>query len=66
MHQPEDRGGVGDAGLSARSLSVQVAMKIAFVGNQGGRDVIAVYADMVRTLEDEFGAEARFAVWLDR
>lgn len=41
-------------------------MKIAFVGNQGGRDVIAVYADMVRTLEDEFGAEARFAVWLDR
>ncbi len=43
-----------------------MAVKIAFVGNQGGRDVIALYADMARTLADEFGTEARFAVWLDR
>lgn len=43
-----------------------MAVKIAFVGNQGGREVIAVYADMARTLIDEFGTAVRFAVWLDR
>lgn len=40
-------------------------MRVAFIGNQGGRDVIAMYAGMARVLADEFGVRARLAVWLD-
>lgn len=40
-------------------------MRIAFVSNQGGRDVLALYAGMAHTLEAEFGASVNFAVWLD-
>jgi hypothetical protein len=38
---------------------------IGFIGNQGGREVVAMYAAMARTLAQEFGHAARFAVWLD-
>lgn len=41
-------------------------MKIAFIGNQGGREVIALYASMARTMIDEFGVEPRFALWLEK
>lgn len=44
----------------------QLGLNIAFIGNQGGREVIAQYATMARTLADDFGAEPRFAVWLDK
>lgn len=40
-------------------------MKVAFIGNQGGRDVYDFYAGMANTLHDGFGASGRFAVWLD-
>jgi hypothetical protein len=40
-------------------------MKIAFIGNQGGRDVVSMYAAMARVLIDEFDVSARFSVWLD-
>jgi Capsule polysaccharide biosynthesis protein len=42
-----------------------MASKIAFIGNQGGREVVSIYAGMARILIDEFGITARFAVWLD-
>ena len=38
-------------------------MKVAFIGNQGGRDVYAFYAAMAKVLIDDFGASCRFAVW---
>jgi hypothetical protein len=38
---------------------------VAFIGNQGGRDVVAFYAGMARTLAEEFGIQSRFTVWLD-
>lgn len=41
-------------------------MKILFVGNQGGREVIAQYAGMARTLTEEFGIATRFALWLEK
>jgi hypothetical protein len=41
-------------------------MKVAFIGNQGGREVYAFYAGMAKALHDGFGASGRFAVWLDR
>ena len=40
-------------------------MKVAFIGNQGGREVYAFYAGMAKTMQEEFGASSRFAVWLD-
>lgn len=40
-------------------------MNIAFIGNQGGVDVLSFYIGMARTLVAEFGADVRFAVWLD-
>lgn len=40
-------------------------MKVAFIGNQGGRDVYAFYAGMAATLNDDFNVSSRFAVWLD-
>jgi hypothetical protein len=40
-------------------------VKVAFIGNQGGREVIAMYGGMARALAEEFGARARIAVWLD-
>jgi hypothetical protein len=40
-------------------------MKIAFIGNQGGREVYAFYAGMAKALHGGFGAAGRFAVWLD-
>lgn len=40
-------------------------MKVAFIGNQGGREVYAFYAGMAKALHDGFGASSRFAVWLD-
>lgn len=40
-------------------------MKIAFIGNQGGREVYAFYAGMATTLKDDFNVSSRFAVWLD-
>ncbi len=40
-------------------------MKVAFIGNQGGREVYAFYAGMANALQDGFGAASRFAVWLD-
>lgn len=39
--------------------------QILFVGNQGGRAAIELYAEMARTLIDEYGAQASFAVWLN-
>lgn len=40
-------------------------MKVAFIVSQGGREVIAMYAGMARALAEEFGVQARIAVWLD-
>lgn len=40
-------------------------MRIAFVGNQGGRDVVEFYAGMARGLRSFPGASAEFALWLD-
>jgi hypothetical protein len=40
-------------------------MKVAFIGNQGGREVYAFYAGMAKALQVGFGASSRFAVWLD-
>lgn len=40
-------------------------MKVAFIGNQGGREVYAFYAGMAKALHEGFGASSRFAVWLD-
>lgn len=40
-------------------------MKVAYIGNQGGREVYAFYAGMAKALHDGFGAASRFAVWLD-
>lgn len=40
-------------------------MKVAFIGNQGGREVFAFYAGMAAALRDDFGVASRFAVWLD-
>ena len=40
-------------------------MKVAFIGNQGGREVYDFYASMAKVLRDDFDASSRFAVWLD-
>lgn len=40
-------------------------MRVAFIGNQGGREVYAFYAGMARALNHGFGVSNRFAVWLD-
>lgn len=40
-------------------------MKVAFIGNQGGREVYAFYVGMAKALHDGFAASSRFAVWLD-
>ncbi|MCP9830088.1 hypothetical protein KBZ14_04365 [Synechococcus sp. HJ21-Hayes] len=40
-------------------------MKILFIGNQGGHDVIAFYAGMAQPLQDKFECCCRFAVWLE-
>ena len=40
-------------------------MKVAFIGNQGGREVYVFYAGMAKALQEGFGAASRFAVWLD-
>ncbi len=40
-------------------------MKVAFIGNQGGREVYAFYAGMAQVMHDGFSAASRFAVWLD-
>lgn len=40
-------------------------MKIAFVGNQGGREVYSFYVGMARALGNEFNVDARFSVWLE-
>lgn len=40
-------------------------MKVAFIGNQGGQEVLGFYTGMARELCDKFGVNARFAVWLD-
>lgn len=40
-------------------------MKVAFIGNQGGREVYAFYVGMAKALQDGFGVTNRFAVWLD-
>jgi hypothetical protein len=39
--------------------------KIAFIGNQGGRSVLAFYAAMAQNLVADFESEVRFSVWLD-
>jgi hypothetical protein len=41
-------------------------MRVAFIGNQGGREVYAFYAGMANVLKDGFGTASRFAVWLDK
>jgi hypothetical protein len=40
-------------------------MKVAFIGNQGGRHVLSFYAGMARALSAEFGIASCFSVWLD-
>lgn len=40
-------------------------MKLAFIGNQGGREVYAFYAGMAESMRDCDGVSSRFAVWLD-
>lgn len=39
--------------------------KIAFIGNQGGRSVLAFYAAMAANLAVDFESEVSFSVWLD-
>ena len=40
-------------------------MKIAYIGNQGGREVYGFYAGMARVIQDEYAVFGRFAVWLE-
>ncbi|MBI2725905.1 MAG: hypothetical protein HYX42_06615 [Polaromonas sp.] len=40
-------------------------MKVAFIGNQGGRQVLSFYAGMARALNNEFGVRSHFSVWID-
>lgn len=42
-----------------------VTTKVAFIGNQGGKDVYSFYAGMSRVLETAYGPQGCFAVWLD-
>ncbi len=42
-----------------------MSKKIAFIGNQGGRSVLAFYTPMAKSLAADFGAEVEFSVWLN-
>ena len=45
--------------------AVSSDMRIAFIGNQGGRDVLSFYLGMASPIRVEFGMQVRFSVWLD-
>lgn len=39
---------------------------VAFIGNQGGQDVLSFYLGMAEPMRIESSIQARFSVWLDR